>query len=298
MHDAIDKYLKYIEFEKKYSPHTLREYSNDLGLLYAFLQKENRNSTIDPFMVTPSDLREWVLSLLDKGESRATVHRRVSSVKAFYRYHNKIGATDNNPARLVLLPKIGRRLPLYLDEENAAALLPSPNVTPDDFPTLRDNTLLTLLYLTGIRQSEAIGLNISDVDTRSCTITVLGKRNKQRNIPFPRWFAQQLEYYLQKRSQTFPDAGPKLLLSNKGNHLYPKFVYQVTSKAISQVSTLQRKGPHTLRHTFATHLLNAGAELNSIKELLGHSSLAATQVYTHNNFEKLKATHKQAHPRN
>ncbi|MDY0280148.1 MAG: tyrosine-type recombinase/integrase [Salinivirgaceae bacterium] len=296
MNNAISQYIKYIEFERKFSIHTIREYTYDIQLFETFIAEKSSNSK-NPLLATKKDVREWLLLLLKKNEKSSTIHRRISSLKSFYRFHIKIGNISKNPASNTLLPKKQQHLPSFINEKQATQIIPAD--TPiNDIGLLRNNTIIQLLYLTGIRRSELINLKITDIDLNRKYITVLGKRNKMRNVPIPDWFVNHLSHYIARRQEEPSEEKNALFITDKGKPLYPKFVYLVVRNALEQITTMEKKSPHTLRHSFATHMLNNGADLNSIKEILGHSSLAATQIYTHNNFEKLKSTYKQTHPRN
>ncbi|MGI6479732.1 MAG: tyrosine-type recombinase/integrase [Salinivirgaceae bacterium] len=295
MSEALEQYIKHIRFERKFSEHTVREYTSDIKLFIEFLNETNNNK--EPLSATSKDVREWLLVLLEKKESKTTIHRRISSLKSFYKYHIICGNIKKNPALNILLPKKQKQLPSFLEESQIDSLSLSEFST-EDFPKMRTNTILSLLYLTGIRRAELINLKINDIDRDRKYISVLGKRNKQRNIPIPNWFVQQLDSYIHLRRKTHGNENDYLFVTDKGKPLYPKFVYLLVRNSLDNVTTMTKRSPHTLRHTFATHMLNAGADLNAIRELLGHTSLAATQIYAHNNFEKLKKAHKQAHPRN
>lgn len=254
-------------------------------------------SNADIYHARSKDVRAWVLYLLDKGECKTTIHRRISTLKSFYKYHIKNSGILKNPAKDVLLPKKNKRIPSFLEESQVDKLFKNVDF-PDTFAGERDKIIIMLLYLTGIRRAELISIKKTDFDAIRNNIVVTGKRKKQRTIPLPQWFGLYMTEYIKKRDETFESKNNCIFVTNKGKPLYDKFVYLVVRKYLDQITTMLKRSPHTLRHTFATHMLNAGADINAIKELLGHSSLAATQVYTHNSFEKLKKTHKQAHPRN
>ncbi len=295
MIDAVGQYIKYIQYERKFSDYTIREYSTDIELFAKFLAETCGNEN-GPLSASSKDVREWLVFLLEKQESKATIHRRVSSLKSFFKYHLRSGNVKKNPAQNILLPKKQQQLPNFLEEKQTENLFPL-EIATDSYPVVRQNVIIMLFYLTGMRRAELINLKVSDINRQRKYLTVLGKRNKQRNIPLPDWFMQQLDIYTRLRMETFGNENNYLFLTDKGKPLYPKFVYLLVRASLQSVTTMTKRSPHTLRHTFATHLLNAGADLNAIKELLGHTSLAATQVYAHNNFEKLKQTYKHTHPR-
>jgi integrase/recombinase XerC len=293
--DHKESFLQYLQIEKRYSPHTVRSYSDDLGQFFLFL--EGQEQSADPLAVTSHDIRAWIVSLLDAAYSSVSVHRKISCLRVFYRYLRKQGLMKNDPLEKVVLPKRKKSLPAFIGEAEMGELLDRFSFG-DDYAGLRDRTIIEMLYLTGMRRAELIGLKLQDVDLAGATVKVTGKRNKQRIIPLVESFVAELTGYLQSRG-LHPDAGETewFFVTNSGNKLYDKYVYNVVNRYLSMVTTIEKKSPHVLRHTFATHMLNRGADLNSIKELLGHANLSATQIYTHNTFEKLKNIYKQAHPR-
>jgi integrase/recombinase XerC len=215
----------------------------------------------------------------------------------FYKYLRKEGLVSNDPLEKVVLPKIRKRLPVFVDEGSLDKLLDDYDFG-DEFDGIRNRTIIEMLYLTGMRRAELTGLRDIDVDISGATVKVTGKRNKQRIIPLLKQFTEKLKNYIKVRNDKFPDFKAEwFFVGNKGNKLYDKYVYNIVRKYLSMVTTIEKKSPHILRHTFATHMLNNGADLNSIKEFLGHANLSATQIYTHNSFEKLRKIYKQAHPR-
>jgi len=251
----------------------------------------------DPEMVTSHDIRAWIVSMLDNKLSAASVHRKISCLRVFYRYLRKEGIIKNDPLEKVVLPKRRKTLPVFVEEEAIGKLLDS-YVFGEDYPGIRNRTIIEMLYLTGMRRAELIGLQLNDVDLADGSVKVTGKRNKQRIIPLVRPFMKRLEEYLVIREENSSQGtGNWFFTTDKGSKLYDKFVYNIVNRYLAMVTTIERKSPHILRHTFATHMLNHGADLNSIKELLGHANLSATQIYTHNTFEKLREVYKQAHPR-
>jgi integrase/recombinase XerC len=225
------------------------------------------------------------------------VHRKISCLRVYFKYLRKEGLAGHDPMEKVVLPKRKKKLPVFVSE-NAMGNLLDKLEFDNDYCGIRNRTLIEMFYLTGMRRAELIGLKLNDVDLSSCTVKVTGKRNKQRIIPIIRSFVPDLEEYLKIRSETFTSGTMDwFFLTDNGNKLYDKYVYNTVRNYLSMVTTIDKKSPHVLRHTFATHMLNHGADLNSIKELLGHANLSATQIYTHNTFEKLKKVYKQAHPR-
>jgi integrase/recombinase XerC len=257
----------------------------------------DQDSTVSAADVTMQDVRKWIVGMLDNRYSSVSVHRKISCLRVFYRYLRKEGIVGHDPLEKVVLPKRKKRLPVFVSEDSINKLLDEYDFG-DDFTGIRNKTIIEMLYFTGMRRSEMIALRNIDVDLESDLVKVTGKRNKQRIIPLVESFAGRLREYEASRDRIFKGNRESwFFVSDKGNKLYDKYVYNTVKKYLSMVTTIGKKSPHILRHTFATHMLNHGADLNSIKELLGHSNLSATQVYTHNTFEKLKKIYKQAHPR-
>jgi integrase/recombinase XerC len=290
-----ESFLQYLKIEKRYSPHTVRAYLNDLDQFYSFLLSQELPD--DPALVTSHDIRAWIVSMLENNYTTVTVHRKISCLRVFFRYLRKEGIIKSDPLEKVVLPKRKKTLPVFIEEEALDKLL-DDYCFGDSFPGIRNRTIIEMLYLTGMRRSELIGLHNNDVDLQEGTVKVTGKRNKQRIIPIVKPFLQRLEEYINKRGEAFTSENEGwFFITDKGNKLYDKYVYTTVNSYLALVTTIEKKSPHILRHTFATHMLNHGADLNSIKELLGHANLSATQIYTHNTFEKLKKIYKQAHPR-
>jgi len=293
--DHKESFLQYLQIEKRYSPLTVRSYLNDLDQFDNHLKSKDLPGK--PETIVSHDVRSWIVSLIEDGYSAVSVHRKISSLRVFYRYLRKEGLVNNDPLEKIVLPKTKKRLPVFVEEESLDRLLDEYEFG-NDFQGIRNMTVVEMLYMTGIRRAELTGLRNSDVDIKGASLKVTGKRNKQRIIPLLKSFTAKLEKYIEVRNEAFPDSGSEwFFLSNKGNKLYDKYVYLIVRKYLSVVTTIEKKSPHILRHTFATHMLNHGADLNSIKEFLGHANLSATQIYTHNSFEKLKKIYKQAHPR-
>ncbi len=290
-----ESFLQYLQIEKRYSPLTVRSYLNDLDQFHKYLEARESNS--DPLAVSSHDIRSWIVKLMENGYSSKSIHRKISSLRGYYRYLRKEGFVRNDPLEKVVLPKIKKRLPQFVEEESIDNLLDNFDFG-DDFNGVRNRTIIEMLYLTGMRRAELTGLRSVDVDIADSTVKVTGKRNKQRIIPLLEPFTKNLEHYLRLRNERFPGGDREwFFVGNKGNKLYDKYVYNTVRSYLSMVTTIEKKSPHILRHSFATHMLNHGADLNSIKEFLGHANLSATQIYTHNSFEKLKKIYKQAHPR-
>jgi integrase/recombinase XerC len=291
--DKKESFLQYIRTEKRYSRHTVISYKNDLDQFFEWIQLNHPD--ILPENANSGEVRGWMVSLIEGGCSAGTVHRKISALRAFYRYMRKHGMSVSDPMSGVKLPKKPRQLPVFVAEEALDRLLDDYKFG-DNFSGIRDRTIVEFLYLTGMRRSELISLRDEDVDLTSGQVKVMGKRGKQRVIPLASTFIKSLEQYLDSRRQEGL-AGEWFFVTTRGNKMYDKGVYNIVRRYLSMVTTVEKRSPHVLRHTFATHMLNHGADLNSIKELLGHASLSATQVYTHNTFEQLKKVYKQAHPR-
>ena len=290
-----ESFLQYILIEKGYSPHTVRSYQNDLDQFFVFMQESGSSGLPDE--ISSHDIRAWIVHLMDNNISATSVHRKISCLRIFFKYLRKEGIVHHDPMDKVVLPKRKKKLPVFVTESAMDNLLDNYEFG-NDFPGIRNRTLIEMFYLTGMRRAELIGLKIHDVDLAAGTIKVTGKRNKQRIIPIVRTFIVRLEEYIKIRSEVFGTGSESwFFVTDKGNKLYDKYVYNTVKSYLKMVTTIEKKSPHVLRHTFATHMLNHGADLNSIKELLGHANLSATQIYTHNTFEKLKKVYKQAHPR-
>lgn len=288
-----DRFLAYIQYEKRYSPHTVTAYRTDLDQFFAFLNA--RYQLTDIAVVDHYMIRSWLVFLMEQADSPRTVNRKLTSLKSFYRFLQKEGVVTANPMRKVIAPKTSKRLPEFVETENMSALIEQMGEA-EGYSGMRNRIIIEMFYNTGIRLSELLNLKESSIDFHSDTIKVLGKRNKERIIPFSKKFGLLLKGYIQEKEKSFGQV-QDLFLTDSGKKMYPKLIYLIVRNNLSGVTTLDKKSPHVLRHTFATHLLNNGAELNAVKELLGHANLAATQVYTHNTIEKLKKIYKQAHPR-
>ncbi|MBW6499991.1 MAG: tyrosine-type recombinase/integrase [Bacteroidales bacterium] len=293
--DYKESFLRYLQTEKRYSPHTVRSYLNDLTLFFSFLASDDMES--DPAVINSQDIRSWIVSMMDSGYSPSSVHRKVSCLRAFFRYLRKEGVVGSDPLEKVVLPKRRKRLPVFVGEEALDKLLDEYEFG-NEYEGILNRTIIEMLYVTGMRRSELTGLKEGDVDLAGAEVKVTGKRNKQRIIPLVRPFIARLEEYIRARKNNGADnKGEWFFITGRGNKLYDKYVYNIVKNYLAMVTTIEKKSPHILRHTFATHMLNRGADLNSIKEFLGHANLSATQVYTHNTFEKLRKIYQQAHPR-
>ncbi len=289
----IDSFLKYLRYEKRYSEHTLIAYQNDLTQFQAHLEEVFEISNLHE--AKHSHLRSWVVSLIDQQVSPKSVNRKIATLKSFYKFLLVRDIIEANPASRLKPLRSEKKLPTFVRENDMVALLDHV-VFEDSFSGYRDRLIMELLYGTGMRLSELSGLKDLDINTFQGTVKVLGKRNKERIIPLSDFIVKTIKDYQQFRNREVGKS-EYLIVTDSGEKLYPMLVYRTVKKYLDQFTTISKKSPHVLRHTFATHLLNKGAELNAVKDLLGHTSLAATQIYTHNSMEKLKSVFDQAHPK-
>lgn len=290
-----ESFLQYLSVEKRYSPHTVRSYTNDLKQFYSFLSDHGIPG--EPSGITSGDIRQWIVSMMAEGISTVSVHRKISCLRVYFKYLRKQGVIKADPLEKVVLPKRKKTLPSFVEEKALDKLLDEIDFG-EGFEGIRNRTMIEMLYLTGMRRAELINLRNADVDLAEGTLKVTGKRNKQRIIPIVIPYIKRLDEYRKIRNEQMADNPDGwFFLTGKGNKLYDKFVYNTVIRYLSMVTTIEKKSPHVLRHTFATHMLNRGADLNSIKELLGHANLSATQIYTHNTFDKLKEVYNKRHPR-
>ena len=294
MFEQIDEFLSYLSTQKRYSIHTITSYKNDISSAVTYFISLYEIETIET--VKFFHLRSYIVAQLKQGMSAKTVNRKISALRSFYKYLVKKDIVIVNPMLKIVAPKIPKRLPDFVSKSDVSTLFDSLPFG-DLFSETRDYIIILILYNTGIRKSELIGLTNKSIDFAQKRLSVVGKGNKERIIPISTSLIVKLKQYIKLRNTTFGLAGNTLLLTDKGNKLYPKFVYNVVNRVLTEIATNTRKSPHILRHTFATHMANNGAELNCIKELLGHSSLAATQIYTHNSIQKLKDVHTRTHPK-
>lgn len=292
---VLQSFIDYLKFEKRYSAHTIRSYQDDLVSFFDFIQLQFGEVALPE--ISPAFIRSWLASLKEEGLSSRSVNRKISSLKSFYKYQLRSGVVEQSPMNAITSPKVNKRLPVYVEQQDIATLF-TDVVFPDDWEGRTDRLLLAIFYHTGMRLSELVNLRERQIDESNRTLKVLGKGNKERVIPVsPVLVALIQDYCRQKRVLLEGGDTEYLLVTSKGRKLYAQYVYRAVRKYLRQVTTIDKKSPHVLRHTFATHLTNSGADLNSVKELLGHSSLAATQVYTHNTIEKLKDIYRKAHPK-
>ena len=287
----VNKFLEYLEFEKRYSKHTIVSYKTDLLQFDTYLSVVFEVGVEDATHVM---IRSWMVTLVESGISSRTINRKKSTLQVFYKYLKAKVLIQESPMQKVVAPKVEKRLPHYVKKQDMESLFSEVEFTNDFFGS-RDRLILELFYSTGMRLSELVELKEGSVLEDS--IKVVGKRNKERVIPITSVMKGKIIDYIRLKRNEFPESTQSLFVTDKGEKLYQKFVYRKVKQYLSLVTSQGKKSPHVLRHTFATHMLDNGAELNAIKEMLGHASLSATQVYTHNSIEKLKNVYKQAHPR-
>ncbi len=291
----INDFLQYLQYEKSFSSHTVLSYRNDLFQFAVFLNQTPE--TFDATEITSSDIRAWIMQLSEQGTNARSIARKVSALKSFWRFLQLRGEVTVNPTLKVILPKTKKPLPVFCKHREIVEALDRTQ-QPDEFDRVRNLLIIELFYMTGIRLSELLTIRDVDLDTVSREVKVTGKRNKQRLLPLGAGLCERLEEYRTMRDQLTGLSNHEVFfVRSNGKKMYPKLVYNIVHTIMSQVSTLSKLSPHVLRHSFATGLLNNGADINALKELLGHSSLAATQVYTHTGFGELYTIYKQAHPR-
>jgi integrase/recombinase XerC len=291
-------FIDYLKFEKRYSVHTVRAYSDDLGQFFSYLESSFGETSLPS--VNTTFIRSWLASLKEQKISSKSINRKISSLKSFFKYQMRTGLLEKSPMTGVISPKSGKRLPVYVEEKDMQLLTQQVDF-PDDWRGRTERLLIRMFYNTGVRLTELVTLKNSQVDNGAATIRVVGKGNKERIIPLSTALLAEIRLYqVEKQSLlgVIPvETAETLLVNEQGKALYVKYAYLAVRKWLSRVTTIDKKSPHVLRHSFATHLMNHGADLNSVKELLGHSSLAATQLYTHNTIDKLREVHKKSHPR-
>jgi len=291
----IQSFLDYLKYEKRYSPHTIISYETDLRDFDNYLIRLYGEVKLKD--ITHGFVRGWLAGLKENGLTSKSLNRKVSSLRSFFKYQLRIEKLHASPMTKVIAPKNSKRLPVFIKEADTRELLHTLSGATEDWKSLNAKMLIALFYSTGMRLSELIGLKEKQLDFKRSQIKVLGKGNKERIIPIGNDMIQNIENYRYLKKKQFEKTEDVLLVTEKGKKLYPKYAYLLVKKYLNEAGTLDKKSPHVLRHTFATHLMNAGADLNAVKELLGHSSLASTQVYTHNTIEKLKNVYKKAHPK-
>ena len=287
----LQNFLDYLKLERNYSGHTITAYQNDLSAFQNFCETEFEVTSLNE--VGYPMIRSWILSLTKKGMSNLSINRKVSSLKSFYKFLQKIGEIETNPLVGHKALKVQKKIQVPFSKKEILEVMDS--IQGDDFESVRNRLLIEMLYATGIRRTELINIKVSDIDFSENVIRILGKRNKERFVPILSTMLTSIHNYLLMRNEL--SENDYLFVTSKGNKIYETLVYRIINSYFSLASTKLKRSPHILRHSFATHLLNEGANLNSVKELLGHSSLASTQVYTKNSLESLKQMYNQAHPR-
>ena len=294
MQTEVIQFESYLKFERRYSEHTVLAYLNDVNTCLKYM-----NDTFDIASISNIShvhIRSWMVSMVQKNYASKSINRKVSSIRSFFIFLKKRGELSHNPAAKIIAMKVSKRLPNYLQEEQAKALTELTHESDTGgYKEVMDGLIVELLYNCGIRRSECINLKEKHIDERN--IKVLGKGNKERLIPISDRLSKRIRNFRILKEQSEVVSNGLLFQNINGKKLYPKYIYNIVTKYISQVSSIEKRSPHVLRHSFATHLSNSGADLNSIKTLLGHSSLAATQIYTHTSIEKLKDVYKKAHPK-
>ncbi|HEY6504945.1 MAG TPA: tyrosine-type recombinase/integrase [Chitinophagaceae bacterium] len=294
-HLVIQSFLDYLKYEKRYSPHTILSYETDLRDFDSYIDKQYGNIMLGD--INHGFIRGWLAALKGNGLAAKSLNRKISTLRSFFKYQLRTGKLEVSPMGKVISPKIPKRLPVFMKEQETKKLLQTLSGATEDWKTLNAKMLIFLFYSTGMRLSELINLKEKQLDFGRSQVKVLGKGNKERIIPVSKEMVKNIEEYKRLKKKEFEKTDDVLLVTEKGKKLYPKYAYLLVKQYLGQAGTLDKKSPHVLRHTFATHLMNGGADLNAVKELLGHCSLASTQVYTHNSIEKLRNVHKKAHPK-
>ncbi len=289
-----ESFINYLKYEKRCSTHTVVAYKKDLDQFMVFCTGMVGEFNIKE--VSSKLVRSWVVELMEKGYTPRSVNRKVSSVRAFFLFLMKGKEVEKNPAVNISLPKIRKKLPFFVEENRLIHLL-DDGFFSCDFKGIRDKLIISMLYGTGVRLAELMNLKEINIDTADYLIKVTGKRNKERIIPYPKSMNTLIFQYIEERDRKLGFTPEFLLVTEEGKPVYEKLIYRVVKENLEKVTSLEKKSPHVLRHSYATHLLNKGADLNAVKELLGHSNLSATQIYTHTTFSKLNDIYKQAHPR-
>lgn len=289
-----ERFLRFLEFEKRYSTHTILAYELEIERFLQFLSAEDiAFETVDYRVV-----RHFLVSMKENGRQASSINRSISSLRSFYKFLVREGNIVSSPMQLVQALKTPKRLPVVVESEKMVYLLEKGRINQDSFEEVRDFLILEMLFGTGVRVSELLAIQEGDIDTYNSRIRIFGKRNKERLVPVHRTLLEEIKQYLTlKNAQDFKNKSSYLIVTKEGKQAYRGLVYNRVRQHLGRITSQQKKSPHVLRHTFATALLNNGADLNAIKELLGHAGLAATQIYTHNSVERLKSIYKQAHPK-
>lgn len=289
----IDSFLQYIQYRKNYSSYTVLSYHNDISQFQTFLLS-NYNLSIDKAETT--HIRDWMVTLRQEKQSPASINRKLSALKSFYKYLLREKQVNKNPTDGITSLKKPQKLPVFFRENEIDAAIGSHPAEENDFTEARKHIILEILYQTGIRRAELLGIKNSDFNFFSLTLRVTGKGNKERVIPISKELKEKIQSYLILKEEYIGDTS-YFIVTDKGEQAYPNFIYRIVKESMGQVSTQDKRSPHVMRHSFASSLLNNGADINAVKELLGHANLSATQIYTHTSFEQLKESYKKAHPR-
>jgi len=290
----LDSFLQYLKLEKRYSPLTVDLYQSDLQQFLNYLKNQYKIS--DWNEITHQEIRSWSVSLIEKDISPNSIKRKLSILKTYFKFLRKKDLIQQNPLTKVIAPKAGKVLPAIIEKKNMTMLF--ENVAfGEGYKGSRNRMILELLYGTGMRRNELINLSVNDIDHHHQRLKIMGKGSKERLVPLAPYLMNLLNEHLAIRSNQFPTTPPFIFLTDKGKKTYPQLIYNIVKQHLSQVSTAEKRSPHVLRHSFATHLIDNGADLNAVKELLGHASLASTQVYTHNSIQRLQEVYQQAHPK-
>lgn len=292
--NMIKKYIEYLQYEKKYSDHTVIAYHTDIKQFCAFLKIAP--SDFSPSLVTLPTINEWFMDMVSRNISNRTVNRKASTLKSFWRYLQVNGFSETNPTQKLILPNARKPLPVFYKSSVVEAFLKKEE-GKKGFVSVRNRLIISLMYQTGIRVSELLHLKDVAVDLSEGEMTVLGKRNKERKIPLGHSLREEIETYLDLRNQKVENCSDALFVRENGLPMYSRAIYKIVNESMRTMTTMHKQSPHVLRHTFATTMLNEGADIYAVKELLGHATLAATQVYTHVSFAELNKIYKQAHPR-
>lgn len=288
----VKSFLQYIQYEKKYSSCTVFSYQNDIYQFQDFLT-ENYSLSIEQTEL--KHIRNWILQLKSKNIESSSINRKLSALKSLFKFGLRNNHVKSNPCSKLQALKTPKKLPVFFKTNELDTALESTENAKNDFAEIRNNIILEILYQTGIRRAELIGLKDSDFNFFSLTLRIVGKGNKERIIPISKNLKEKAEEYINLKNQIFDS--PYFILTDTGEQSYPNLIYRIVKSSMGEVSSLSKRSPHVIRHSFASSLLNNGAEISAVKELLGHANLAATQIYTHTSYEQLKKTYKQAHPR-
>jgi len=299
-----ERFIRYIKFEKRYSPHTVSAYKSDLDQFFNFLNNPGKQSPAPepvithPSQITHHHIRNWMVEMMSDHILARSIGRKIATLRKYFKFLLQEGLIQINPASKITTPKVPKNLPVIVEDTRLVQMLDDNIVFSNDFKGQRDKLVMEMLFGTGMRLSELLGIKETDINVYEGTVKVLGKRNKERIIPVNNELKLLVAEYLElKKNKNFDNNSLTLIVTDKGADAYAKLIYLIVQKYLSYISTQDKKSPHVLRHTFATSLLNRGADLNAIKELLGHANLSATQIYTHNSVERLKSIYKQAHPK-